>query len=397
MIKSLAVPKLVHLFRSLPCPSEEFFKELDSIIYSFIWNGKPDKIKRSVLVNDIRSGGMKLTHLRSFSKSLKIFWIKKVLDDTCQTEWKTLFLDKLSKFGGNLIWYFHPVSLKKISNDFNPFWKRVIEIWADLNKDSYEDTDYLSRPLWYNPEIKMNNEYFFWNNMSEAGVNFINDLVDEDGKFLTYNEFVNAYHVGINFLNYASLIQAIPVDWKQTINRNEIKLDQIENFWIDKVCKKQKPNKCAYETLSANFRERPEKSENKWKAKLPLGDTTFDDIYLTNYKALAINSTLRTFQYKILHRIIATNRLLFKMNISPYDLCTFCFSHSESLEHIFWECNISKNMWLLVYEKMKLKDFVPDLIFDKKTILLGYLGDNQLSKSINLFIAIIKYFIYKSS
>ena len=82
--------------------------------------------------------------------------------------------------------------------------------------------------------------------------------------------FGNAYQVRIDFLNYASLIQAIPVDWKQTINRNEIKLDQIENYWIDKICKKQKPNKYAYETLSANFRERPEKSENNTGDAEPL-------------------------------------------------------------------------------------------------------------------------------
>ena len=392
VIKSLAIPKIVHLFRSLPCPGEEYFKKLDSIMFSFIWNDKPDKIKRSVLINNIESGGVKQTH---FSKSLKVFWIKKVLDPTYQTDWKTLFLDKISKFGGNLLWYLHPDSLKDIAQEFNPFWKNIIEIWAELNKDNYEDTDYLSRPIWYNPNIKIGNNFIFWNNISEAGVNFINDLIDEDGEFLSYEEFVNAYNIRIDFLNYAALIHAIPIEWKNKINEEETKLEEIQNFWVDKI-KKQNSNKYAYDSLSAKFKERPEKSENKWKIEFNNDDINFDDIYFTNFRALAKDSTLRAFQYKILNRILATNRLLFKMNISAYDLCTFCATHSESIEHLFWECMISKNVWFFIYEKLNLKNFIPDLVFDKKTILFGYLGDNQLWKQINLFIVIIKYYIYKA-
>lgn len=49
--KSLILPKLIHLFTSLPSPSLSFFKNLDKIIYAFIWNGGPDKIKRKTLIS----------------------------------------------------------------------------------------------------------------------------------------------------------------------------------------------------------------------------------------------------------------------------------------------------------------------------------------------------------
>ena len=86
---------IVHLLRALPSPDHNFFKKANNIIYKFIWDNKPDKIKRSVLINDYSAGGTNLIHLESFAKSMKIFWVKKILNDTYNTEWKTLILDKI--------------------------------------------------------------------------------------------------------------------------------------------------------------------------------------------------------------------------------------------------------------------------------------------------------------
>ena len=41
---------------------QEFVKEVNKIIFEFIWKGK-DKVKRSVLVSDIEDGGLKAPHL----------------------------------------------------------------------------------------------------------------------------------------------------------------------------------------------------------------------------------------------------------------------------------------------------------------------------------------------
>ena len=76
-IKSLAISKFVHLFTTLPAPKDSFFKELETLFFSFIWDGKGDKIARKIINNDIENGGLKVTDIRSFAKALKISWIKK--------------------------------------------------------------------------------------------------------------------------------------------------------------------------------------------------------------------------------------------------------------------------------------------------------------------------------
>ena len=50
VIKTLALPKLIHLLTSLPNLPQTKINDLNSLFYKFIWNGKSDKIKRSTLI-----------------------------------------------------------------------------------------------------------------------------------------------------------------------------------------------------------------------------------------------------------------------------------------------------------------------------------------------------------
>jgi hypothetical protein len=41
---------------SLPNPSEDFIKQIERLLYRFLWNKGPDKIKRSVIDKIIEAG-----------------------------------------------------------------------------------------------------------------------------------------------------------------------------------------------------------------------------------------------------------------------------------------------------------------------------------------------------
>ena len=53
--------------------------EINTLFYQFLWNGKGDKIKRKIMINDYCEGGLKMIDFVSFNKSLKTTWIKKIL------------------------------------------------------------------------------------------------------------------------------------------------------------------------------------------------------------------------------------------------------------------------------------------------------------------------------
>ena len=77
------------MFRASVIPtSKELIKDVNSILYSFIWNGK-DKVKRHALISDIEMGGLKMLDIDSMISAKRIICLKKFLEDY-QSTWKTI-------------------------------------------------------------------------------------------------------------------------------------------------------------------------------------------------------------------------------------------------------------------------------------------------------------------
>ena len=63
IVKTFAIPKF--MFRASVKPtSKELIKEVNSVLYSFIWKGK-DKVKRHALISDVEMGGLKMLDIDS--------------------------------------------------------------------------------------------------------------------------------------------------------------------------------------------------------------------------------------------------------------------------------------------------------------------------------------------
>lgn len=58
VVKTLLLPKLNHLFISLPSPDKEIISSLTNLFYEFIWNSKIDKVKRQLITQDYLKGGI---------------------------------------------------------------------------------------------------------------------------------------------------------------------------------------------------------------------------------------------------------------------------------------------------------------------------------------------------
>ena len=48
IIKSLALSKLIYLISILPNPPDDFTNKVNDIIFKFVWDKKPDKVKRYI-------------------------------------------------------------------------------------------------------------------------------------------------------------------------------------------------------------------------------------------------------------------------------------------------------------------------------------------------------------
>ena len=98
IMKSLVVSQLVYVILPL-CSNYKVLTEINDLLYTFLWNGKGDKIKRKVMINDLGAGGLKMIDISSFNKCLKITWIKKYLDNNNKGKWKIFFDVDVKKHG----------------------------------------------------------------------------------------------------------------------------------------------------------------------------------------------------------------------------------------------------------------------------------------------------------
>ncbi len=98
VLKSLIASQLVYILSPLTT-NHRVLKEINSLFYDFLWNGKGDKIKREVMINDYSKGGLNMIDIESFNKGLKTTWVKKYIDVNNHGKWKLFFDLELRNYG----------------------------------------------------------------------------------------------------------------------------------------------------------------------------------------------------------------------------------------------------------------------------------------------------------
>ena len=84
----------------------------------------------------------------------------------------------------------------------------------------------------------------------------------------------------------------------------------------------------------------------RWSNELDLDMSDFWwEMVNLNIQKCSIDVRLKWFQYRIVHRILGTNKFLHKANIKNSPLCSLCLEYPETIYHLFWQCEISRLFW----------------------------------------------------
>ena len=108
---------------------------------------------------------------------------------------------------------------------------------------------------------------------------------------------------------------------------------------------------------------------------------------------VTLDTKLREFQYKILHRNSYTNDMLFKIRIVDSPLCYFCGKEIETLEHFFFFCEWVRFFWKELNTILKSQKITSGS-FDIKNVIFGLFHPKNNSILVNYIILEIKYFIF---
>jgi hypothetical protein len=113
VIKTLAIPKLIHILTVLPNPTSQFISKLNEVFSIFLWKNKKGKINRNLLAQTLEEGGLKLTHIQSQIDALKIRWIRYLLLE--ENEWTNIFQSIVGIYDYHSILRLDPKSILSIA------------------------------------------------------------------------------------------------------------------------------------------------------------------------------------------------------------------------------------------------------------------------------------------
>ena len=89
ILKTLILPQIQFLFSMLYIP-EIILEKIDSLMLKFLWNNKPPKIRKNVIIAPIVQGGLGMVDVHSIHTAAKCGWIRRYFDEN-DTKWKVLF------------------------------------------------------------------------------------------------------------------------------------------------------------------------------------------------------------------------------------------------------------------------------------------------------------------
>jgi hypothetical protein len=230
-----------------------------------------------------------------------------------------------------------------------------------------------------------------WKSWFNKKIFFIQDILNADGNFLTFEEFQNKFSIKTNYLHYFQLMAAIPSDLKKKARSAEVPShEQLLNSTTVSLFPESTP------VDLANMRCKHYKMLNKNSTVEPTGIKTwkinFADVF-TEWKnkfSFIYHSTrdnkLRQFSFKLLHRILVTKKELFKFRLADDKTCFSC-SNPDSIEHTFLDCIVTQSFYseaLIWFNHIN----TTDISLSNKQITF------KTTRRLHLFVILLKQYIY---
>ena len=159
-----------------------------------------------------------------FHKALKTTWVRHLCSEN-SGPWEFIPLSLLWNIGGKLPFQCnYDVKSSYINEHLTKFYRDIILYWQELNSTTPEKKkeDILNQTIWNNRFIQINKAPVYYRNWDHACIQKIACIVNDSRNcFLLLDAFLQKYKFKCNFLQYFSLLSAIPSRWKSILKRKE--------------------------------------------------------------------------------------------------------------------------------------------------------------------------------
>ena len=402
VVKCLLASQLSYIGSVMRVP-DEVVNELNSLFFTFIWNSN-EKVKRKTLIAENDKGGLKMVHLHSFLKSLRISWIKRILNTNIST-WKNIPLFEFSLndlnlniFKCNCCYENLNETCQKQLRKMSPFYQDLVEFWLNTKPviDEKNIVDPSQEIVWNNSCIKISGNTLFIPDLIKADITRLTDLFDENNMFLSMDKLCRKLKkTGRTFINYYAIKTAVPRNWKTRIKEtNTVKSENVTYGlkWNDVFYSLEKcSSSICRKILTSKLIVKPI-CEKSWEKEFKNLTFNWKQVW-TNVLCLK-EPRLVTLNWKILFRIYPTRMYLYKIGKVENNLCERC-NELDDIAHFFIKCKSIKEIWDKVNEIIS-KMLSRNIQISVREILFGCnKGNKEINRRINEIISIAKMCVSK--
>jgi len=395
IVKALGISKFQYLASLITIP-QDIVKQVNTLIYNFIWNGNTDKVKRIIFEQEYKKGGYNMTNLNEMIISSSVMWVKKYLDNT-DREWKNT-LELLSKTKNFKLFLMSNFDLKELPASLPEYYLNAIKTFSEV---IMQPTTIEKNCLWYNKNIKIGTKSVYNERLMSLGLWVVGDIFDENGVIpfetwlqrgaveldrLAWYGIVNCVKKNGNYRVKEVNSQPLTILCGITLRSNFIEVGNIIPKQVKMLIKEKR-----FASLDTGGNKYRIKHENFHGS---LSDKDWENIFSVLH-CTPVSNRMKDLQYKIIMRFVPTNRLLYKMQKVTSQRCSFCLLETETIEHLFFDCNLVKNIWLFIFSEWQRVTghvFIPTL---QHCILGVYDHSVKFCAEVNVIILLVKSYIMK--
>ncbi len=344
IIRTFVMSQFMYAASSIAIPPR-VINMINKLIFRFMWRNKKERLKRTVLMNSISNGGMKVPDFQTISDVARLKWISKIQTNSDAT-WKLILEDYLDKcdIKLNVLLYsnFSTKSLGVATASLPMFYKELLKLWSEIgNTVPVNKHDF----LWYNRDICVKKKSLYYHELFTAGAWYINDLFKNDGTPIPFETWISR-GVGRTFLiKWAGLINITRK--MRTIQINHNKDEALQLSILTKGPIMQLNSKLIYYEVLANKIGHTVYVPRISKYIENVEDIDWQEVY-TKANTVPTDTKTKEFQFRFIHDLLANKYWLCKWHLSDSAICTHCNNvneNEETISHLFWDCSKIGIFW----------------------------------------------------
>lgn len=349
-IKMSILPKFTYLFQNIPVfIPKSFFRKLDSILSSFIWNHKTARARKSLLTQPKRLGGMSLPDFQLYYWACNIrpmlHWL---YEDPGADALSWQYIESQSCKPSSLAALVYSPLSSKTNHTTNLLVKTSMKIWTQIRRHFGWHSISFRAPVYANHCFKpsvIDKAFLIWHN---AGIKQFENLY-HNSTFVSFQYLHDTYNIPKNhffrFLQIRNYIRNISPTFPSQppcAPYDHVLLRPLSFKGIISAC---------YGRLMALSSSNTSELKSQWEGEL--GESISEETWeaaLDRVHSSSICARHGFLQFKVLHRSHWTKLRMSKRFPDVDPLCDRCKCAPASHTHMFWSCHKLAKYWSSIFD-----------------------------------------------